>query len=68
MILNIDIYIKRDMNIENREKEKVLRNEVKEKKMRKGRRSRKRFLLEGSGYETKEVRLWRREEIKSDLY
>ncbi|MPC70858.1 hypothetical protein E2C01_065119 [Portunus trituberculatus] len=50
-----DIWIKRDMNLEEREKEKVLRSEPKEKKQEKDRDRDEEFLLEGSGYETKEV-------------
>ena len=48
-----EIWMKRDMNIEEREKEKLL-SEAKEKKREKD-RNREEFLLEGSGYETKEV-------------
>ncbi|MPC08176.1 hypothetical protein E2C01_000753 [Portunus trituberculatus] len=42
------------MNLEEREREKVLRDEAKEK-MRKDKDREKDFLPEGSGYETKEV-------------
>ncbi|MPC38118.1 hypothetical protein E2C01_031621 [Portunus trituberculatus] len=48
------IWIKRDMNLEEREKEKVLRSETKGKKQETD-RDREEFLHEGSGYETKEV-------------
>ncbi|MPC30569.1 hypothetical protein E2C01_023836 [Portunus trituberculatus] len=37
LIMNIKIWIKRDMNLEEREKEKVLRIETKEKKREKDR-------------------------------
>ncbi|MPD04311.1 hypothetical protein E2C01_099991 [Portunus trituberculatus] len=50
-----DIWIKKDMNLEEREKEKVLRSEAKKKKREKDRDRDEKFLLEGSGYETKEV-------------
>ncbi|MPC96773.1 hypothetical protein E2C01_092051 [Portunus trituberculatus] len=63
-----DILIKIDMNIEEREKENVLRSEAKEKKQEKDKDREEEFLLEGSGYETKEVvpkekkrRSWRRQ-------
>ncbi|MPC67007.1 hypothetical protein E2C01_061167 [Portunus trituberculatus] len=49
-----DIWIKRDMNLEERETEKVLKSEAQEKKQEKD-RHREEFLLEGSGYESKEV-------------
>ncbi|MPC65262.1 hypothetical protein E2C01_059395 [Portunus trituberculatus] len=50
-----EIWIKKDMNLEEREKEKVLRSEAKEKKLEKDRDREEEFLLEGSGYDTKEV-------------
>ncbi|MPC57703.1 hypothetical protein E2C01_051690 [Portunus trituberculatus] len=52
---NKDIWIKRDMNLEKRETEKVLRNEAKEKKREKDGDREKNFLLDSSRYETKEV-------------
>ncbi|MPC14614.1 hypothetical protein E2C01_007381 [Portunus trituberculatus] len=48
-----DIWIKRDKNLKERENEKVLRSEAKEKNEKKTDREEE-FLLEGSGYETKE--------------
>ncbi|MPC69425.1 hypothetical protein E2C01_063650 [Portunus trituberculatus] len=51
-----EMWIKRDMNLEEREKQKVLRSEAKEKKQEKDRDREEEFLLEGSGYETKEKR------------
>ncbi|MPD02506.1 hypothetical protein E2C01_098094 [Portunus trituberculatus] len=49
-----EIWIKKDINLEEREKEKVLRSEAKEKNKKRTDREEE-FLLEGSGYETKEV-------------
>ncbi|MPC35172.1 hypothetical protein E2C01_028590 [Portunus trituberculatus] len=43
------------MNLEKKEKEKVLRNEAKEKRKEKNGDREKEFLLEGFRYETKEV-------------
>ncbi|MPC41214.1 hypothetical protein E2C01_034801 [Portunus trituberculatus] len=50
-----DIWIKRDMNLEEKEKEKVLRNEPQERKREKDGDEKQEFLLEGSRYDTKEV-------------
>ncbi|MPC82811.1 hypothetical protein E2C01_077496 [Portunus trituberculatus] len=50
-----DIWIKRDINLEEKEKEKVLRSEAKEKNEKRTEIREEEFLLEGSGYETKEV-------------
>ena len=50
-----DIWIKKDMNLEESEKEKVLRSEAKERNEKRTEIEKKHFLLEGSGYETKEV-------------
>ncbi|MPD06470.1 hypothetical protein E2C01_102284 [Portunus trituberculatus] len=61
-----DIWIKRDMNLEEREKENVLRSEAKKKTKKKQEKDRDReeeFLLEGSGYGLKKWYLGKKEEV-----
>ena len=50
-----DVWIKRDMNLEERQKEKDLRLEAKDKEIKEDRDREKDFLLEGVRHEAEEV-------------
>ncbi|MPC95413.1 hypothetical protein E2C01_090623 [Portunus trituberculatus] len=60
-----DIWIKRDMNLEEREKEKVLRNEAKEKNEKRTEMEKKNFNWRVLDMRLKKWYLWKKEETRN---
>ncbi|MPD01268.1 hypothetical protein E2C01_096787 [Portunus trituberculatus] len=58
-----DIWIKRDMNLEEREKEKVLRGEAKEKSKKRTEKEKKNFYWRVLDMSLKKWYLWKKEEV-----
>ncbi|MPC85403.1 hypothetical protein E2C01_080175 [Portunus trituberculatus] len=61
-----DIWIKRDMTLEEREKEKVLRNEAKEKNKKRTEIEKKNFYWRVLDRRLKKWYLWKKEEVMEE--